>query len=154
MPTEILSFGSSEAGEMIPGNDILVIHSVMDPICQKVLKNFALTQEERQDFMGLSDWSLGLYYDLNNRHLFEKLLNVCKLNIDESIFVATASDLEKYGHLMNEFGWGWVDQKEALVPAFNELHNDKNLARRDYFCTLRLKNFLEAGLARYGQKHV
>ena len=61
MPTEILSFGSSEAGEMIPGNDILVIRSVMDPICQKVLKNFALTQEERQDFMGLSDWSLGLY---------------------------------------------------------------------------------------------
>ena len=149
MPTEIISFGPTDDNG-VPENNILVIRSVMDPICQKVLKSFTLTEDEKLDFMYLSDWSLGLYYGPDNRHLFEKLLEVCKLNINESNFIASKTDFEKYGHLVNEFGWGWFYQKEALIPAFRELHNDKNLARRDYFCTLRLKNFLEAGLARYG----
>lgn len=150
MPTEIISFGGGEADEIILGNDILVPRFVVAPICQKVLQVFALTEEEKLDFSGLSDWSLGLSYHPNTRHLFEKLLNICELNIDDSIYVPNHSDNEKYGHLMDEFGWGWVYQNEDLIPAFDALHSDKNLARRDYFCTLRLKNFLEAGLARYG----
>ena len=150
MPTEIISFGGSETDKITPENDILVPRFVIAPICQKVLQLFALTEEEKLDFSGLSDWSLGLSYCPNTRHLFEKLLNVCKLNIKESSYVLDYSDIEKYGHLMDEFRWGWVYQNEALIPAFDELHSDKNLARREYFCTLRLKNFLEAGLARYG----
>lgn len=150
MPSEIISFGGGDAYEVIPGNDILVPRFAMDPICKKLLQLFTLTEEEKRDFMGLSHWSLGLFYSPSTRRLFEKLLKICELIIDDSGFVPNHSDDEKYGSLMDEFGWGWVYQNEGLIPAFDELHSDQNMVRREYFCTLRLKNFLEAGLARYG----
>ena len=150
MPSEILSFGPTETDEIDPEDQMLVIRSVMDPICQRVLREFPLTEDEKIDFMYLSEWSLGLHCEERTRHLFEKILYICKLNLSELTYDPSDSDIEKYGPLMVEFGWGLVGQKEALIPTFDELHRDKNLARRDYFCTLRLKNFLEAGLAKYG----